>query len=114
MPQDILPYREHEHFSNRNGKLHPALCQTAAMPSWSWVMGLTGEKGYHSVDSGARYHFIIGLVIDLHDKTVQTNITIGHYYQALAPPHQYVLDALGFQQGQGGGHLSLTASSTCD
>ena len=50
-------------------------------------MGLTGEKGYHSVDSGARYHFIIGLVIDLHDKTVQTNITIGNFYQALAPPH---------------------------
>ena len=78
------------------------------------IMGLTGEKGYHSVDSGARYDFIIGLVIDLHDKTVQTNITIGHYYQALAPPHLYVLDALGFLQGQDGGHLSLTASSTCD
>ena len=29
------------------------------------------------------------------------NITIGHHYQALAPPHQYVLDALGFQQGKG-------------
>ena len=59
------------------------------------------QKGYHSVDSGARYHFIIGHVIDLHDKTVQTNITIGHHYQALAPPHQYALDALGFQQGKG-------------
>ena len=65
------------------------------------VIGLTGEKGYHSVDSGARYHFIIGLIIDLHDKTVQMNITKGHYYQALAPLHQYVLDALGFQQGKG-------------
>ena len=69
-------------------------------------MVLTGEKGYHSVDSGARYHFIIGLIIDLHDKTVQMNITKGHYYQALAPLHQYVLDrctidALGFQQGKG-------------
>ena len=56
------------------------------------VMGLTGEQGYHSVDSGARYHFIIGLAIDLHDKTVQMNITKGHYYQALTPLHQYVLD----------------------
>ena len=40
-------------------------------------MGLTGEKGYHSADSGARYHFIIGLIIDLHDKTVQMNIHKG-------------------------------------
>ena len=64
-------------------------------------MGLTGEKGYHSVDSCARYHFIIGLIIELHDKTVQMNITKGHYYQALAPLPQYVLDALGFQQGKG-------------
>ncbi len=64
-------------------------------------MKLTGEKGYHSVDSGARYHFIIGLIIDLDDKTVQMEITEGHYFQALAPLHQYVLDALGFEQGRG-------------
>ena len=31
---------------------------------------LSGEKGYQSVDSGARHHVIIGLVIDLDDKTV--------------------------------------------
>ena len=52
---------------------------------------LTGEKGYHSVESGARHHFIIGLVIDLDDKTVRMDITKGHYVQALAPLHQYVL-----------------------
>ena len=51
---------------------------------------MTGEKGYHSVVSGARHHFIIGLVIDLDDKTVQMEITKGHYFQALAPLHQYV------------------------
>ena len=56
-------------------------------------MGLTGEKAYRSIDSGARYHFIIDLIVDLHDKTVQMNITKGHYYQALAPLHQYVLDS---------------------
>ena len=44
----------------------------------------TGEKGYHSVESGARHHFVIGLVIDLDDKTVQMQITKGHHYQALA------------------------------
>ena len=63
-------------------------------------MKLTGEKGYHTVDSGARYHFIIGLIIDLDDKTVRMEITKGHYFQALAPLHQYVLD-LGFEQGRG-------------
>ena len=52
---------------------------------------LTGEKGHHSVESGARHHFFIGLVIDLDDKTVQMEITKGHYVQALAPLHQYVL-----------------------
>ncbi len=62
---------------------------------------MTGEKGYHSVVSGARHHFIIGLVIDLDDKTVQMEITKGHYFQALAPLHQYVLDALGFEKGRG-------------
>ena len=41
---------------------------------------MTWEKGYHSVSSGARHHFIIGLVIDLDDKTVQINITKGHYF----------------------------------
>ena len=61
----------------------------------------TGEKRYHSVESGARHHFIIGLVIDLDDNTVQMQITKGHHYQALAPLHQYVLDALGFAQGKG-------------
>ena len=61
---------------------------------------LTGEKGYHSVDSGAKHHFIIGLVIDLDDKTVRMEITTGHYFQALAPLHQYVLDALGFEKGR--------------
>lgn len=53
---------------------------------------LTGEKGYHSVESGARHHFVIGLIIDLDDKTVQMEITKGHHFQALAPLHQYVLD----------------------
>ena len=62
---------------------------------------LTGEKGYHSVYSGARHHFIIGLVIDLDDKTIRMEITKGHYFQALAPLHQYVLDALGFEKGRG-------------
>lgn len=52
---------------------------------------LTGQKGYHSVESGARHQFIIGLVIDLDDKTVRMDITKGHYVQALAPLHQYVL-----------------------
>ncbi len=28
---------------------------------------LTGEKKYKSVESGSRYHFIIGLVMDLGD-----------------------------------------------
>ena len=69
-------------------------CYTACFRS-------TGEKGYHSVESGARYHFIIGLVIDLDDKTVQMQITKGHHYQALAPLHQYVLNSLGFEQGRG-------------
>ena len=69
-------------------------CYTACFRS-------TGEKGYHSVESGARYHFIIGLVIDLDDKTVQMQITKGHHYQALAPLHQYLLNALGFEQGRG-------------
>ena len=64
-------------------------------------MELTGEKGYHSVDSGARYHFIKLLVIDLHDKTVQTNIPTGHYHQALASLHRYVLDAVELSTGQG-------------
>ena len=53
---------------------------------------LTGEKGYCSVESGSRHHFIIGLVIDLDDKTVQMQIIKGNYIQALAPLHQYVLD----------------------
>ena len=61
----------------------------------------TGEKRYHSVESGAKHHFIIGLVLDSYDKTVQMQITKGHHYQALAPLHQYVLDALGFKQGRG-------------
>ena len=55
---------------------------------------LTGEKGYHSVESGARHHFIIGLVIDLDDKTVRMDITKGHYVQALAPLQQSVLDLI--------------------
>ena len=62
---------------------------------------LTGEKGYKSVESGSRCHFIIGLVIDSGSKTVQMEITKGHHYQALAPLHQYVLDALGFERGSG-------------
>ena len=53
------------------------------------------------MDSGARHDFIIGLVIDLDDKTVQVNITKGHYFIALAPLHQVVLDALGFAEGTG-------------
>jgi len=62
---------------------------------------LTGEKGYKSVESGSRYHFIIGLVIDIGSNTVQMEITKGHHYQALAPLHQYVLDGLGFERGSG-------------
>ena len=49
---------------------------------------LTGEKGYHSAESGARHHLFIGLVIDLNDKTFQMEITKGHYVQAVAPLHQ--------------------------
>ena len=55
---------------------------------------LTGEKGYCSVESGSRHHFVIGLVLDSDDRTVQMHITKGNYIQALAPLHQYVLDAL--------------------
>ena len=44
---------------------------------------LTGDKGYCSVESGSRHHFVIGLVIDLDDKTVQMQITKGNYIQAL-------------------------------
>ncbi len=52
---------------------------------------LTSEKGYYSVESGARHHFVTGLIIHLDDKTVQMEITKGHHIQALAPLHQYVL-----------------------
>ena len=51
---------------------------------------LTGEKRYKSVESGSRYHFVIGLLIDSGSKTVQMEIAKGHHYQALAPLHQYV------------------------
>ncbi len=37
---------------------------------------LTGEKEYKSVESGSRYHFIIGLVIDSGSKTVQISLAI--------------------------------------
>ena len=57
--------------------------------------------GYHSVKSTTRHHFIIGLIIDLDDKTVQMNITKGHCFIALAPLHQHMLDALGFAEGTG-------------
>lgn len=69
-------------------------CQPAAC-----LGGLTGEKGFQSVESAPEYHFIIGLVIDCHERTVQMHITKGHHYQALAPLHQCVLDALGFENG---------------
>ena len=80
---------------------------------------LTGEKGYKSVDSGSRYHFIIGLVIGSGRKTVQMEITKGHHYQCLAPLHQYVL---GFERGSGPvfsyedvvAITSLKAGSRCD
>ncbi len=62
---------------------------------------LNGEKGHHSVDSGARHQFIIELVIDLNDSTVQKDISKGHCFIALAPLHQYVLDALGLEEGRG-------------
>ena len=62
---------------------------------------LTGKKGYKSVESGSRYHFITGLVIDSGSKTVQMEITKGHHYQCLAPLHEYVLDSLGFERGSG-------------
>ncbi len=51
--------------------------------------------------SGSRFHFITGLVIALRRKAVQMDITKGHHYRALAPLHQYVLDALGFERGKG-------------
>lgn len=38
---------------------------------------LTDEKGYQSIESGAGHHFIVNLVIDLGDKTVQMDITKG-------------------------------------
>ncbi len=53
------------------------------------------------MESGPRYHFIIGLVIIVNDKTVQMNITKGQHHQALAPLHQYVLDAPGCGRGKG-------------
>ena len=53
------------------------------------------------MESGPRYHFIIGLFIHVNDKTVQMDITKGHRHQALAPLYQYVLDALGFGRGKG-------------
>ena len=62
---------------------------------------LTGEKRYKSVESGSRYHFVIGLVIDSGSKTIQMEIAKGHHYQCLAPLHQYVLDSLGFERGSG-------------
>ncbi|DBA77425.1 TPA: hypothetical protein ACH3X1_009257 [Trebouxia sp. C0004] len=76
--------------------------QFVKQQSQQGAMGkLTGEKGYKSVGSGSRYHFIIGLVIDSGSKTVQMEITKGHHYQCLAPLHQYVLDSLGFERGSG-------------
>lgn len=60
---------------------------------------LTGEKGYKRMDSGSRYHFLRGLVIDSGSKTVQMEITKGHHNQCLAPLHQYVLVSLGFERG---------------
>ena len=51
--------------------------------------------------SRARHQFIIELVIDLNDSTVQKDISKGHCFIALAPLHQYVLDALGFEEGRG-------------
>ena len=50
------------------------------------------------MESGATHHFLKVLVIDLYDKTVQMEITKGHYVQALAPLHQHVL---GFEKGRG-------------
>ncbi|DBA82109.1 TPA: hypothetical protein ACH3X1_007102 [Trebouxia sp. C0004] len=69
-------------------------------------VSLSGEKGYYSVESGARHHFVIGLIIDLDGKAVQMEITKGHHIQALAPMDQYVLDwvppqTLGFEKGRG-------------
>lgn len=79
---------------------YPAVCQTTKSHQGA-CFRLTGEKPYHSVESGARHHFIIGLVIELDDKTVRMDITKGHYVQALAPLHQHVLDVLGFEEGRG-------------
>ena len=62
---------------------------------------MSGEKGYCSVGSGSRHRFIIGLVIHLDDKTVEMEITQGQHVQALAPLHQCVLEALGFEKGRG-------------
>ena len=39
--------------------------------------------------------------MDLSEETVQMEITTGHHYQALAPLHQYVLNALWFEMGKG-------------
>lgn len=86
------------HFINRDciQQVVKQQCQPAAC-----LGGLTGEKGFQSVESAPEYHFIIGLVTDCHDRTVQMHITKGHHYQALAPLHQCVLDALGFENGRG-------------
>ena len=102
--------------SHQRSLIHPAVCQTTRDLS----SRLTGTKGYYSVEAGSRYHFIIGLVIDSEDKTVQMQITEGHHHQALAPLHQYVLDALEFEKGRGPIFnceilmLSLSTSSSCD
>lgn len=55
---------------------------------------MTEEKGHYSVDPGARHHLIIGLVVDLDDKTVQMDVTKGHHFIALAPLHQHVLNGI--------------------
>lgn len=62
------------------------------------------------MDSGARDHFVIGLVVDLDSKTVHMNINKEHHFIALAPLHQHVLDALGFAEGMG--HV-FTYEDTC-
>ncbi len=67
----------------------------------SFASKMTGEKGYQSVESRPKCHFIIGLVINVYDKTVHLIIMKAHHYQALAPLHEYVLEGLGFGRDQG-------------
>ena len=82
-----MQHSRHEYSSNRSGFIQQFVEQQKTY--LGACFNLTGEKGYRSVGSGSRHHFIKGLVIHLDDKAVQTEITKGQHTQALAPLHQY-------------------------